>query len=161
MFEVIYLLTYFLWKIRPLFPLLSLFRPLLSQVWNLVTYQGVYIDLKSTNERNRPFENALVPCRSVEDPPSLQRSLFYISTWPAATRPVPIALGKRWKVARWNTRNLLENFQKPKGCHLHFKHCYLSFSFFFFYRNVNQKHYFSLFTIIANMGQEKWSETRL
>ena len=89
MFEVIYLLTYFLWKIRPLFPLLSMLRPLLSLVWNLVIYQGVYWSLLMNVTALLKMHLCLV---------DLQRSLFYISIWPAATRPVPIVLGSAGKL---------------------------------------------------------------
>ena len=90
----------------------------------------------------------------------LQRSLFYISTWPAATRPVPIVLGSAGKLLA-EIPEICWKISKNQKVTIYISNIAISISRLFFYINVNQKHYFSLFTIIANMGQEKWSETQL
>ena len=51
--------------------------------------------------------------------------------------PFPTVLVKFWKVAHWNAKKLLPKFQKLRPI------------------NVN---YFSFFTIISNIGQEKKNE---
>ena len=69
-------------------------------------------------------------------------------------RPVLIVLLQGWKVARWKTEKVSKKIGKnPKSCHLNFKSCYLNFIILSCERQLKVR--FSLFTITANIGQEK------